>query len=85
MYLDVLFDVVYSIIFIAYLKRVISHPSFKNVTFKDAEKLLDTMEQGDCVVRPSSKVKHFNYTLFYVFNMDHPSTKKELLFCCGCG
>jgi len=38
-----------------YLKRVIAHPSFKNVTFKDAEKLLDTMTQGDCIVRPSSK------------------------------
>ncbi|XP_057294879.1 transcription elongation factor SPT6-like [Hydractinia symbiolongicarpus] len=38
-----------------YLKRVIAHPSFKNVTFKDAEKLLENMEQGECIVRPSSK------------------------------
>lgn len=38
-----------------YLTRVIAHPSFKNVTFKDAEKLLETMSQGDCIVRPSSK------------------------------
>ncbi|XP_065663621.1 transcription elongation factor SPT6 isoform X2 [Hydra vulgaris] len=38
-----------------YVKRVIAHPSFKNVTFKDAEKLLETMDQGECIVRPSSK------------------------------
>ena len=41
---------------LAYVKRVIAHPSFKNVTFKDAEKLLEAMDQGECIVRPSSKV-----------------------------
>lgn len=39
-----------------YLKRVIVHPSFKNVSFKEAEKLLDAMDQGDVIIRPSSKV-----------------------------
>ncbi|KFM65277.1 Transcription elongation factor SPT6, partial [Stegodyphus mimosarum] len=38
-----------------YLKRVIVHPSFKNVSFKEAEKILDTMEQGEVIIRPSSK------------------------------
>lgn len=38
-----------------YLKRVIVHPSFKNVSFKEAEKILETMEQGDVIIRPSSK------------------------------
>lgn len=38
-----------------YLKRVIVHPSFHNIGFKEAEKLLETMEQGEVVVRPSSK------------------------------
>lgn len=46
--------------FLAYLKRVIAHPSFRNVTFKDAEKLLESMDQGDAIVRPSSKVGSFS-------------------------
>ena len=40
-----------------YVKRVIAHPSFHNVDFKTSEKLLAAMEQGDVVIRPSSKVK----------------------------
>ena len=39
-----------------YVKRVIVHPSFKNISFKDAERLLAEMDQGECIVRPSSKV-----------------------------
>ncbi|XP_065055472.1 transcription elongation factor SPT6-like isoform X2 [Rhopilema esculentum] len=39
----------------AYIKRVISHPAFKNFTFRDAEKFLEDLEQGECVFRPSSK------------------------------
>ncbi|KAK2574192.1 Transcription elongation factor SPT6 [Acropora cervicornis] len=38
-----------------YVKRVIVHPSFKNISFKEAERLLAEMEQGECIVRPSSK------------------------------
>ncbi|GAB6026482.1 hypothetical protein CHUAL_012908 [Chamberlinius hualienensis] len=38
-----------------YVKRVIVHPSFHNIAFKDAEKLLSTMDQGEVVIRPSSK------------------------------
>ncbi|XP_038075728.1 transcription elongation factor SPT6-like isoform X2 [Patiria miniata] len=39
----------------AYTKRVIVHPSFHNITFKDAEKLLVNMDLGEVVIRPSSK------------------------------
>ena len=39
-----------------YVKRVIAHPSFHNVDYKTSEKLLAAMEQGDVVIRPSSKV-----------------------------
>ncbi|XP_069767322.1 transcription elongation factor SPT6 isoform X2 [Narcine bancroftii] len=38
-----------------YIKRVIVHPSFHNINFKQAEKMMETMDQGDVIVRPSSK------------------------------
>ncbi|KAG8195803.1 hypothetical protein JTE90_004806 [Oedothorax gibbosus] len=38
-----------------YFKRVIVHPSFKNVSYKESEKLLESMDQGDVIIRPSSK------------------------------
>jgi len=38
-----------------YIKRVIAHPYFHNVSFKECEKLLATQDQGDVVIRPSSK------------------------------
>ncbi|TRY62957.1 hypothetical protein TCAL_10880 [Tigriopus californicus] len=38
-----------------YIKRVIVHPSFYNISFKDAEKLMVNMDQGDVIIRPSSK------------------------------
>lgn len=37
-----------------FVKRVISHPSFHNVTHKDAEKMLENMGLGDAIIRPSS-------------------------------
>ena len=40
----------------AYVKRVIVHPSFHNIDYKTCEKLMRTMEQGEVVMRPSSKV-----------------------------
>uniref|UniRef100_A0A915EFB5 Spt6 SH2 domain-containing protein n=1 Tax=Ditylenchus dipsaci TaxID=166011 RepID=A0A915EFB5_9BILA len=36
-----------------FVKMVISHPSFHNVTFKDAERILREMDPGDAIVRPS--------------------------------
>jgi len=41
---------------VAYIKRVIAHPSFHNVDYRKCEKLMDTMDQGDVIIRPSSKV-----------------------------
>ncbi|XP_014674496.1 PREDICTED: transcription elongation factor SPT6-like [Priapulus caudatus] len=38
-----------------YVKRVIVHPSFHNIGYKDAEKLMNDMDQGDVIIRPSSK------------------------------
>ncbi|XP_023242655.1 transcription elongation factor SPT6-like [Centruroides sculpturatus] len=38
-----------------YIKRVIVHPSFHNISFKEAEKILANMEQGEVIIRPSSK------------------------------
>jgi hypothetical protein len=42
------------------MKRVIVHPSFHNITFKEAECLMDQMGQGEVIVRPSSKVRNFD-------------------------
>ena len=51
----------------SYVKRVIVHPNFKNIDHKRAERILDNQErdnsdsqdleyqQGDCIIRPSSK------------------------------
>lgn len=38
-----------------YHKRVIAHPSFHNIDYNEVDKLLSTMDQGDAVIRPSSK------------------------------
>ncbi|KOC62723.1 Transcription elongation factor SPT6 [Habropoda laboriosa] len=38
-----------------YVKRVIIHPSFHNVSFAEVEKLMQTMKQGEAIIRPSSK------------------------------
>lgn len=38
-----------------YIKRVIAHPSFHNISYKDCEKILEKMDQGDSIIRPSSK------------------------------
>jgi len=38
-----------------YVKRVIAHPSFHNIDYKMCEKLMLNMDQGDIIIRPSSK------------------------------
>jgi len=38
-----------------YHKRVISHPSFHNVDYTEVGKILGTMDQGEAIIRPSSK------------------------------
>uniref|UniRef100_A0A914VLR4 Suppressor of Ty 6 homolog n=1 Tax=Plectus sambesii TaxID=2011161 RepID=A0A914VLR4_9BILA len=39
----------------SYVKRVIAHPSFHNITYKDAERMLQSVDQGEAIIRPSSK------------------------------
>ncbi|XP_058451716.1 transcription elongation factor SPT6 [Malaya genurostris] len=38
-----------------YTKRVIVHPSFHNISYAEALKILDKLDQGEVIVRPSSK------------------------------
>ncbi|XP_054274705.1 transcription elongation factor SPT6-like isoform X1 [Macrosteles quadrilineatus] len=38
-----------------YIKRVIVHPAFHNISYAEAEKIMVNMEQGECIIRPSSK------------------------------
>merc|ERR1719384_1627571 len=38
-----------------YIKRVITHSAFHNISFKEAEQMLGKMDVGDCIIRPSSK------------------------------
>ena len=38
-----------------YIKRVITHTSFHNISYKEAESMLAKMDMGDCIIRPSSK------------------------------
>ncbi|XP_046421769.1 transcription elongation factor SPT6 [Neodiprion fabricii] len=38
-----------------YIKRVIVHPAFHNISFAEAEKFMQNMDQGEAIVRPSSK------------------------------
>ncbi|KAK2711056.1 hypothetical protein QYM36_012282 [Artemia franciscana] len=38
-----------------YTKRVIVHPNFQNISYKEAEEKMALFDQGDVIVRPSSK------------------------------
>ncbi|ESO97932.1 hypothetical protein LOTGIDRAFT_103494 [Lottia gigantea] len=38
-----------------YIKRVIVHPSFHNISYAECEKLMANVEQGEVMIRPSSK------------------------------
>ena len=38
-----------------YVKRVIIHPNFHNISFIEVEKLTKTMKQGEAIIRPNSK------------------------------
>ncbi|XP_076452893.1 transcription elongation factor SPT6-like [Babylonia areolata] len=38
-----------------YIKRVIAHPNFRNIAYKECEKAMASMDLGDVVIRPSSK------------------------------
>lgn len=46
-----------------YQKRVIAHPSFRNIDYNEAEKVMQHLEQGEVIIRPSSKgVDHLTAT-----------------------
>ena len=45
----------------AYVKRVIAHPSFNNIGYKECEKILANMDQGEAIIRPSSKVSNLTF------------------------
>ena len=38
-----------------YIKRIVVHPSFHNIDFTRAEKMMSKMSQGEAIIRPSSK------------------------------
>jgi len=38
-----------------FVKRVIAHRAFHNLTYKEAERMLSRMDQGEAIVRPSAK------------------------------
>ena len=38
-----------------FVKRVVAHPSFRNIDYLTCEKELEGMEQGEVIIRPSSK------------------------------
>ena len=62
-----------------YIKRVIVHPSFHNISFAESEKLLKDMKQGDAIVRPSSKgADHLTVTWKVTENVhQHIDVKEE--------
>ena len=37
-----------------YHKRVIAHPDFKNIDYNEVENVMESLEQGDYIIRPSS-------------------------------
>lgn len=41
-----------------YIKRIIVHPAYHNVTYDAAIKMLEGMDQGEAIIRPSSKGAH---------------------------
>lgn len=47
-----------------YVKRVIVHPAFHNISFAEAEKFMENMAQGEVIIRPSSKVSWSLVTSF---------------------
>ena len=38
-----------------YVKRVIVHPQFHNISFSEVETMMKTLKQGEAIIRPSSK------------------------------
>ncbi|KAF7265216.1 transcription elongation factor Spt6 [Rhynchophorus ferrugineus] len=62
-----------------YIKRVIVHPAFHNISYAEAEKCMANMDQGEVIVRPSSKgVDHLTITWKVADNIyQHIDVKEE--------
>jgi len=72
----------------AYIKRVIAHPSFHNIDFKRAEQLMMNMDNGEAIIRPSSKGSNHLTVTWKVFkgicaHIDVLEEKKENSFSLG--
>ncbi|KAK0416608.1 hypothetical protein QR680_012588 [Steinernema hermaphroditum] len=71
-----------------FVKRVISHQAFHNVSFKDAERILQDLNQGEAIIRPSSKSAHHLTITWKVANgiyqhIDVEEQDKDQLFSLG--
>jgi len=71
-----------------YIKRVIVHQSFRNISYRESEKLMERMDQGEVVVRPSSKVRTASFGVIrrptsYLFpeQRTNASLRKESTIC----
>ncbi|KAK1116660.1 hypothetical protein K0M31_018202 [Melipona bicolor] len=62
-----------------YVKRIIIHPNFHNISFIEVEKLMQTMKQGEATIRPSSKgADHLTVTWKVTNNIyQHIDVKEE--------
>ena len=62
-----------------YIKRVIVHPAFHNISYVEAEKCMANMDQGEVIIRPSSKgVDHLTITWKVADNIyQHIDVKEE--------
>lgn len=60
----------------AYIKRVIAHPNFHNISFNQAEKMMETLDQGDLIIRPSSKGEN-HLTVTWKVHSEVMNTQKK--------
>ena len=72
----------------AYVKRVISHPQFHNIDYRTCVELMRDLDQGDVIIRPSSKGTDHLTCTWKVFgdilqHIDVLEEKKENAFSLG--
>lgn len=68
----------------AYIKRVIAHPNFHNIGYKECEKILTNMDQGECIIRPSSKVCNCTLSLIHNLAVTNQKPMTHLMRFCSC-
>ena len=60
------------------IQRMITHPLFKNISYQQAEQLLEDSETGELIFRPSSKgTDHLNLTYKFHDDIVHLDIKEE--------